>query len=137
MRLLDLNLDILRFFREVLGIITPLVLASSLAPEGKRTHLLADICRKLGATQYISPIGSASYLLSELDILSACNVETSFHNYAHPQYRQLFPPFLPFASTIDLIFNEGDRAIEVVRSGRNTPLKPQEVTAGMLEAKQS
>lgn len=135
-RLLDLNVALLELFKKLLGITTPLVLASSLQPEGRRTHMLADICQKLGSTQYVSPIGSAAYLLNELDILSACNVQTFFHNYTHPQYKQLFPPFLPFASTIDLMFNEGDRAMEVIRSGRSAPLKPEDVNAGMLEAKQ-
>ncbi len=136
-KLVNLNLELLHFFRKALGITTPLVFASSLDPEGKRTYMLADICRKLKATEYISPLGSASYLLDELDTISDCRVQTFFHNYTHPHYRQLFPPFLPFASTIDLMFNEGDGAMDVIRSGRRDPLRPEDVAAGLLEAKQS
>lgn len=135
--LVDLNMELLSFFRDALGITTPLVLASSLMPEGKRTHHLADICTNLGATEYLSQIGSAAYLLTELDVLTACNIETRFQNYRHPEYKQLFPPFVPFASTIDLIFNEGERAMDIIRVGRNVPFNPEELATGALETKSS
>jgi WbqC-like protein family len=132
-----LNLKLLQWFVEVLGIRTPIVLASSLAEEGKRTQLLANICRKLGANRYVSPIGSAEYLLGEIDILASVHVETVFHNYSHPTYEQMFPPFLPFASVIDLIFNEGERSMEIIRSGRGAALTRAEVAAKMTEPKEA
>jgi len=49
----------------------------------------------------------------------------------------LFPPFLPFASTIDLIFNEGDRSMEIIRSGRNKPLSAQAMTARLAATKEA
>ena len=127
--LAELNLSLIRWFAKLLGIHTRLILASSLAQEGKRTQLLANICQKLGATQYLSPIGSAEYLLSEMDFFAAVNAEVLFHTYVHPEYKQLFPPFVPYASTIDLIFNEGDRAMEIIRSGRNQSFSAQAVAA--------
>jgi hypothetical protein len=134
--LADLNLRLLQWITGILDIRTPLVLTSSLGAEGKRTQLLADICLKLGVTHYVSPIGSAEYLLSEVDALADAHVETAFHNYDHPRYEQLFPPFLPFASVIDLIFNEGNRSMDIIRSGRNVPLMPSEVVARMTEPKE-
>lgn len=135
--LIDLNLKLLRWLREVLNIATPLLLASSLGESGKRSQLLASICQKLGATQYISPIGSAEYLLGEIDVLTCANVDVVFQHYVHPEYEQRFPPFVPFASVIDLIFNEGPRSMEIIRSGRNRPLAPAEVASGMVEARQA
>jgi hypothetical protein len=96
--------------------------------------LLANICRSLGATQYISPLGSAAYLLEEQDLLLDQGIDVVFHNFEHPEYRQLFPPFLPFASAIDLIFNEGDRAPEILRSGRRDPFIPAQVVARIEHA---
>lgn len=136
-RLVDLNLRLLRWISGLLGISTPLVLASSLGEVGKRTQLLANICQKLGATQYISPMGSAEYLLSEIAILEEAKVETLFHQFTHPQYEQRFPPFLAFTSVIDLIFNEGDRSMEIIRTGRGVPLGPREVATKMAEAKEA
>ena len=132
-RLVELNVRLLEWFVKVLGIRTPMVLASSLNETGKKTVLLANICRKLGATQYVSPIGSAEYLLAELAVMNEAKIETLFHNYIHPQYEQRFPPFLPFASAIDLILNEGDRSMEIIRSGRHNLLTPDQVSARMTE----
>jgi len=127
--LAHLNRRLIEWIAGLLGIQPRLILASDLGEGGKRTQLLANICRKVAATQYISPIGSAAYLLAEMDVLDAANVDTVFHNYDHPKYRQLFPPFLPFASVMDLIFNEGDRSMEIIRSGRGIVLTPGEVAA--------
>jgi hypothetical protein len=132
-RLVELNVRLLELFVKVLGIRTPMVLASSLNETGKKTLLLANICRKLGATQYVSPIGSAEYLLAELAVMNEAKIETLFHNYIHPQYEQRFPPFVPFASAIDLIINEGDRSMEIIRSGRHNLLTPDHVSARIAE----
>ncbi len=125
--LVDLNLRLLSWFLEILGIRTPLVRASSLAQHGKRTELLANICQKLGARQYVSPLGSAVYLLDEMSSFKDCGVEVSFQNYLHPEYRQLFPPFLSHACALDLLFNEGSRSAEIVRSGRGEAFSPEDV----------
>ena len=118
---------------QVLGIRTPVLISSDLRQPGKRTELLANICSSLGASQYISPLGSAVYLLEEADVLLGKEVEMTFQHYEHPQYQQLFPPFYPYASALDLIFNEGLRASEILRSGRRTPFSEKEV-AGQLQA---
>ena len=133
-RLAVLNLRLLEWLAGILGISTPLILASSLGVDGKRTELLANICRRLGSTEYLSPVGSAVYLLAEIDILASAGINVAFHNYDHPEYRQLFPPFLAFASVVDLVFNEGERSGEIMRSGRKIPLPPEKVAGAMIEA---
>ena len=137
MRLAELNIRLLQGLIEFLRIRTRLVLASSLDEPGKRTELLAGICRRLRAKEYVSPIGSAEYLLGELSIMSGADVETLFQNYVHPQYEQRFPPFLPYASVVDLIFNEGDRAMDIIRSGRRNPLTPAQVAENAAEMKKA
>ena len=134
-RLIDLNLRLLGWLMQVLGITTPLVLASALQQAGKRTELLANICRKLDASDYLSPLGSAEYLLDEMQIFSDYNVEVVFQNYTHPEYKQLFPPFVPYACVLDLVFNEGERSMEIIRSGRGKPFLPHEVAARVAECK--
>jgi len=136
-RLSDLNVRLLEWFVAILGIHTPVVLASSLHEEAKRTELLANICRHLGASEYLSPIGSAEYLLCEISVMTDAGIDTHFQYYVHPEYEQRFPPFVPYASVVDLMFNEGDRAMEIIRSGRRTPMTPAHVAANMAEAKQA
>ena len=116
--LVDLNVSLLAWIMEALQIKTPLVRASSLGQSGKRTELLANICSELGATEYISPAGSAAYLLREKELLTSRGIEVLFHHYEHPIYQQLHKPVTPFASVIDLMFNEGEEALQIVRSGR-------------------
>ena len=87
----------------------------------------------LAANTYISPLGSADYLLNELPVLTERRVAVLFQHYEHPSYRQLFPPFQTHASVLDLLFNEGEKALALVRSGRRTPFTPAEVAAHLNE----
>lgn len=133
LRLAELTISLLRWLAEALGIKTPIVRSSELAVDGKRTHLLAEICSLSGATTYISPLGSADYLLSELPVLTGRSVNVVFQHYEHPLYRQLFPPFQAHASALDLLFNEGENALAIIRSGRRTPFAPEEVALHLNE----
>lgn len=135
-RLATLTGSLLRWLAEQMTIQTPIVKSSDLAIEGKRTNLLADICGRLGATSYVSPLGSADYLLNELPIMTDRGIEVTFQHYEHPVYSQLFPPFQPYASVLDLLFNEGTKALEIIRSGRRPAFFPHEV-ARQLEGKAS
>jgi WbqC-like protein family len=127
--LVDLNIGLLHWFLQVLQIRTPVVTASSLGQTGKRTELLANLCECVGATHYLSPLGSAAYLLSEANILQQRGVEILFQNYEHPTYRQLFEPFCAFACIADLLFNEGGGALGIVRAGRRPAYCLEDVAA--------
>ncbi len=130
--LANLNVRLIEWLMEVLGIRTPLVLSSHLKQTGKGAELLAKICRSLGATQYVSPLGSAVYLLEKQRTLSDQGIDLVFQNYDHPVYDQLFPPFIPYASVVDLLFNEGDHALDIIRQGRRAPYLPSEVPAQLV-----
>ncbi len=125
--LADFNYRLLEWFMSVMGIQTRLVVSSQLQQPGRRTELLANICVSLGADQYISPLGSAVYLLEEGNVLVDKGVEVAFQHYEHPRYWQLFPPFQPYASILDLVFNEGERSLEILRSGRRAPFSERQV----------
>jgi len=130
--LVDLNVQLIEWFMRRLEIQTPLFFSSQLNVAGTRTQLLANICSSLGATTYVSPIGSAAYLLREIKLLTIGSIEVRFHHYQHPEYRQMFPPFIPYASILDLLFNEGGRALDVIRSGRRECLLPEQVESGVF-----
>ena len=129
----QVTISLLRWFADVIGITTPMIRSSELPVHGKRTELLAEICVSLGASTYLSPFGSAEYLIDELPTLTARAIEVRFHHYEHPVYRQQFPPFLSHACILDLLFNEGEDALQIIRSGRRQPLLPEEVAAQMYE----
>ncbi len=127
MLLADLNVRLIEWFMKKLGIETRLVVSSGLRQSGKRTELLANLCESQGANLYISPLGSSVYLLKEKDALLAKGIDVVFQHYEHPEYRQQFPPFLPYASVLDLILNEGDRSLEILRTGRRPAFRLDEV----------
>jgi WbqC-like protein family len=126
-RLADLNIRLIQWLCGALGIGTPLLRSSVIDQEGCRSELLLKLCRALSADSYLSPLGSAEYLLDDVAQFSAAAIDVFFQHYKHPQYRQQFSPFCSHASALDLIFNEGDGALEILRSGRKTPLRPADI----------
>jgi hypothetical protein len=107
--LLDLNLALIEFLWSAFGIDTPARRASALGVSGKKSELLLDICRKTGATVYLSgPVGR-EYL--EEALFSGAGIGVEYHEFHHPEYAQRFSPFVPGMASIDLLLNEGPDGI--------------------------
>ena len=132
--LADLNIRLLKWIMDVLGVRTPIIRASALRLTGKRTELLVNICKTLGASQYLSALGSAAYLLDDRQIFAAAGIEVKFQNFEHPVYPQVFTPFEPFASVLDLIFNTGESALSILRSGRRQSYSMDEAVRLQVQA---
>lgn len=101
----------------------------NLAETGKRSELLVNLCRHLQGDFYLSPLGSVVYLLQDLGKFAEARIAVEFQHYEHPEYRQLFMPFQSHASALDLILNEGDAAMSIIRTGRRPGFKPAEAAA--------
>src|SRR5581483_2397417 len=109
-RLVDLNCRLIAWFADRLGIKTPRVCSSELAVGGKRGEHVAMLCEAVGASRYLSPAGAEEYLLEDRDEFDRRRIDVLLHVYEHPVYRQCFQPFIPYASVLDLLLNEGDAA---------------------------
>ncbi len=118
-----LNIQIIKWLASAMGIDANFVNSSDLENIGKRTSLAVNLCRQVDANLYLSPIGAKEYLALEHQKFAAAGIEVSLHNYKHPEYTQLYEPFIPYASVIDLLFNEGDRSLEIICSGRRKPFE--------------
>lgn len=116
--LVELNCALISWMATKLGVTTPTVRASKLAAGGERGEHVAAICECVGADRYVSPAGAEDYLIEDRYSFERRGIEVLIHMYAHPEYVQRFTPFIPFASAVDLIFNLGPAAGEVMRSGR-------------------
>lgn len=82
--------------------------------EGK-TERLVDLCRQAGATEYLSGPAAKSYMDEEL--FSQVGLAVRYMDYSgYPEYQQLYPPFAPSVSILDLIFNEGPNATKYMKS---------------------
>jgi hypothetical protein len=115
--LVDLNIDLILFFKELLGIQREIARSSLLELQGKKVELLYNICKIVKADCYLSPIGSKNYI-DENNLFEKNGMALRYHNYQHPVYRQLYGEFIPYLSVIDLLLNEGENGLAIIRTGR-------------------
>lgn len=116
-----LNLECIAAVAAYLGIAPRLLLSSELPVAGHRSHLLAAILATVGHDRYLSAKGSLDYLREDAAVFRDQGVAVFLHEFTHPEYRQACPPFAPYASVVDLLFNEGPASLAVIRSGRRPP----------------
>jgi hypothetical protein len=117
-RLVELNCALISWMAGRLEVTTPMIRASTLGVGGQRGEHVAAICECVGVDRYLSPEGAESYLMEDKGAFDRRGISVWIHVFEHPQYVQRFPPFMPYASALDLIFNVGPAAAEVMRSGR-------------------
>ncbi|MFA6449841.1 MAG: WbqC family protein [bacterium] len=114
----ELNIEMLDWFFERLGITTPARIASELNVEGAKTERNVNICKAVEADVYLSGQGAKSYL--EENLFAEAGIELRFQEYRHPVYPQTYGEFEPYLSVVDLLFNAGGRSLEIIREGRKT-----------------
>jgi len=115
--LLNFNIEIIKWCINFLNLKTELVLSSQLNLPSEKIEKIIDICKNLHADEYLSAVGSKNYINGHEDIFKNSNIKLMFHNYEHPRYKQLFGSFCDYACILDLIFNEGDNSLEIIKSG--------------------
>lgn len=116
--LVELNCGLIAWIALKLGISTPMIRSSSLTASGNRGEYVAGICQEIGSAHYLSPAGAKEYLEEDIECFNQRNIQVALHEYMHPEYSQCFKPFMPNASAVDLIFNVGPMAGNILRSGR-------------------
>ena len=99
-----------------LGVNTNFVYSSNLDASGSKTELLVNICNEINANHYLSPAGSKKYI-DENNLFVKSGIKLSYQYYKHPTYNQLFGDFISNMSVIDLLFNEGEKSLEIIRRG--------------------
>ncbi len=103
--LYELNLSIIKKLMQIFEVEIPSVLSSKLDPVGAKNELLVDLLKKVDATHYLSGLGARDYF--EPDVFADANIEVKWQDFTHPVYPQLHGEFLPYLSSIDLLFNCG------------------------------
>ena len=103
---IDLTITLARY----LGIEhTRFIRSSSLSTSGTKTDRLLDILIQLGATHYITGPSAQSYL--EVNKLQEAGISLEYMVYNYREYDQLYPPYDPQVSIIDLLFMTGPKAL--------------------------
>lgn len=113
--LCELNIKVIETAMDILKMpAKPIFRSSEMPVSGARADLLVSISRHLGASRYLSAPGSREYI-EESNAFEQAGIDVAYHEYKHPEYRQLFGAFQPYMTVLDLIFNEGERAYEILR----------------------
>ena len=102
----DFNIEFITKCCQYLEIETKLVRASELNVKGKKSNLVLNICKELGADTLLANSGSENYLEKDKNIFDIENVAISYHNYEHIEYNQHGELFLKDLSVLDLLFSE-------------------------------
>lgn len=110
----EINHGFLTGLCPLLGIQPTFRWSSEFASDGDRTGRLVSICRALDASVYVSGPAARSYLDDAQ--FTAAGITVEFFDYVgYPEYPQVFPPFEPHVSVIDLIVNTGADAPTYLR----------------------
>ena len=105
--LVELDAALLEFLRAELAIRTPIVRSSSLAPQGAKSDLVLDLCRRVGASALLVGLGASRRYLDR-QAFARAGVGLVMQQFEHPQYRQCgAAPFTAGLSAIDLLLNCG------------------------------
>jgi hypothetical protein len=114
-RLLDLNLFLIKRLTEMLGVGTPLLMASDYHPKFAKSELVLELLQAVNADQYLSGTQGRDYL--DTAEFERRGFVVSFQDYEHPEYRQAYPGFIPYLSVIDLYANHGEDSLDILLGG--------------------
>ena len=102
----DLNLRLINWVCTQLEIETPITFSREYHPQGAKTERLIGILKQVGATTYLS--GPAAKVYLEPDLFEQAGIRLEYKVYDYSEYEQLYPPYEPAVSVIDLLFMKGE-----------------------------
>ena len=101
-----LNIALIRYVKDVIGIATKVHVASELNENfGTKNDRNMNICKYFKGDTYLSGAGAKKY--NDEALFRNHRISLRYHEFAHPVYPQINGPFLPNLSVIDLLFNCG------------------------------
>jgi hypothetical protein len=91
-----------------LGITTRFMRSSELGLSGTKTERLINVLLGVGATHYLSGPSARDYI--DASLFEKQGIALEWMTYDYPEYPQLYPPYDPHVSVLDLLFMTGARA---------------------------
>jgi hypothetical protein len=112
-----LNRTMLELFVRQLEIPTRIAYSSEIPTQGQATRRIVELCRAVGGDEYLSGAFAVQAYLDPA-VLQAGGIRLAFQEWKAPEYRQLYPAagFIPDLAIVDLLFNEGPAAREILLS---------------------
>ncbi|MCX5833838.1 MAG: WbqC family protein [Deltaproteobacteria bacterium] len=115
----ELNVHVVKKLIGLLGIETPVHVASEMGtfPEDPDERLIA-LTKYLGGDTYLAGSGGKDYM--DLAKYEKSGIRVIFQEYHHPTYGQLYGQFEPYMSAIDLLYNHGEKSLDILRGNGRT-----------------
>ncbi len=118
--LIDLCRHITDHLLDVLAIKTRRVYSSAYDLKSSKSAVVLDLCRACQAATYLSGALGRQYL--DESIFEDAGITVTYQNYQHPCYYQACDrTFEPAMSVVDLLFNHGPNAREILLNRSHVP----------------
>ena len=111
-KLTDINRATVELIANALGITTPIDDPTDWPLSDDPTGRLVDICKHLKADTYLAGAGGHDYM--DMDQFEKAGIRVEFQTFEHPTYPQNFGDFEPYMSAIDLLFNCGEKSLDIL-----------------------
>ena len=114
-KLADFNLESIKMLIKLFDINIRMIMGSDLKPEGNNNKLNVDIVKKLKCHRYLSGQGARDY--HDQSYYDENGIEVVWQKFEHPIYPQPYGDFVPYLSSIDMLFNIGiNESRKLIRS---------------------
>ena len=125
----DLNVELIQLLLGFLGIEKKVIRSSGLElgdekDLGKNERLI-HLMKVMGATSFYEGASGANFI--DASRFESEGMEVCFQAYGHPTYPQVHGDFVSYMSVVDLLFNCGDSALCVIKSGVAPVYKLREI----------
>ena len=101
----DLNISLIKEICSFLGIGIPIFKLSELNLTTQKNELLIDICKHIGANEYLAGLGAKEYM--DLKMFADADIEVTWSLFQVKEYPQQCKNFVPYLSAVDALFNLG------------------------------
>lgn len=113
----DLNQHLIKVVsKDILGLQAEFEDSRAFGLVKRKGERVIELLKKVGANAYLSGPAAKDYLDEKAFVDSRISLQWMDYS-GYKEYRQLYPPFDNNVSIIDLIFNEGPRATQFLKSG--------------------
>lgn len=110
--LVDLDMELIKWLSGEISIQKEIIKSSGLKAVGRREDKIIAVCKALKADELYDSMASSGFL--DAGEFQAQGIKLIFQDYAHPVYSQLHSPFMPFMSSVDLLFNHGKESAGIL-----------------------
>jgi len=106
----ELNILLITWACRHLEINTSITFSREYHPYGAKTERVISILSQTGADVYLSGPAARNYIIPEL--FEKAGIQLEYKQYDYPEYPQLYPPYDPYVTILDLLFMTGKDAIK-------------------------